>query len=167
MKQPGPWHKAYVGLGANLGDPAGQIRAALVGLGGVPGVRVLRSSSLYVSAPLDAPGQPNFINAVVMIETALAPHPLLRLLLDLEARLGRVRSFPNAPRALDLDLLLYGDETLDLPELQVPHPRMHLRRFVLEPLVEISPDATIPGHGSAMRLLAGLASQNVKTLAAS
>lgn len=163
----GPSHIAYVGLGANLGNPAGQIRAALEDLGRVPGVRVLRNSSLYVSAPVDAPGQPDFVNAVVMIETALAPHLLLRLLHDLEARLGRVRSFPNAPRTLDLDLLLYGEETLALPELRVPHPRMHLRRFVLEPLVEISPDATIPGHGSAMRLLAGLASQNVKTLAAS
>ena len=160
------WHIAYVGLGANLGDPAGQIRAALEGLGSATGVRVLRSSSLYASAPVDAPGQPDFVNAVVMIETALAPHPLLRLLLDLEARFGRVRSFPNAPRTLDLDLLLYGEATLDLPDLRVPHPRMHLRRFVLEPLVEISPDATIPGHGSAMRLLAGLAGQNVKTLAA-
>ena len=155
-----------MGLGANLGEPAEQIRAALEAIGRVPGWTVLRASSLFCGAPLDAPGQADYVNAVVMIETALAPLPLLRALLDLESRFGRMRSYPNAPRTLDLDLLLYGDQTLNLPDLRVPHPRMHRRRFVLEPLVEIAPGAMIPGHGSAASLLAGLASQNLYRLAA-
>ncbi len=158
--------RAYVGLGANLGDPAGQIRAVLEALRREPDMVLLRCSSLYGSAPVDAPGQPDFVNAVAMIETALAPRPLLRSLLELESRFGRVRSFPNAPRTLDLDLLLYGEATLDLPDLRVPHPRMHLRRFVLEPLLEIAPLATIPGYGGAAQLLAGLVGQNLQRLAA-
>ncbi len=157
---------AYLGLGANLGDPAGQIRAVLEEMRRAPDMTLLRCSSLYGSAPLDAPGQPDFVNAVALIETALAPLPLLRSLLKLEARFGRVRSFQNAPRTLDLDLLLYGEARLDLPELRLPHPRMHLRRFVLEPLVEIEPLAIIPGQGSAAQLLSDLGGQKVTRLAA-
>jgi 2-amino-4-hydroxy-6-hydroxymethyldihydropteridine diphosphokinase len=158
--------RAYVGLGANLGDPAGQIRAALETIGRSPEWTVLRTSSLFCGAPVDAPGQADYVNAVVMIETALAPLSLLRALLDLESLFGRERSVQNAARTLDLDLLLYGDQILDLPGLRVPHPRMHRRRFVLEPLVEIAPGAKIPGHGSAASLLAGLASQDLYRLAA-
>lgn len=158
--------RAYVGLGANLGDPAGQIRAVLDAMRHAPEMGLVKSSSLYRSAPVDAPGQPDFINAVALVETTLAPLSLLRALLDFESRFGRLRSFQNAPRTLDLDLLLYGEAVLDLAELQVPHPRMHLRRFVLAPLVEIAPLVVIPGQGGAAQLLSGLLGQDVQQVAA-
>ncbi|MSQ52804.1 MAG: 2-amino-4-hydroxy-6-hydroxymethyldihydropteridine diphosphokinase [Betaproteobacteria bacterium] len=158
-------HRAFLGLGANLGDPAGQIRVALQAMRENPGITFLRASSLYASAPMDAPGQAEYVNAVAMIDTVLIPSDLLRWMLDLESRTGRERSFPNAPRTLDLDLLLYDDVILGVPELKIPHPRMHLRRFVLEPLLEIAPEAKIPGHGAAALMLAGLAEQTVRRIA--
>ena len=157
-------HRAFIGLGANLGQPVTQIRDAFKGLREHPGITMLRESYLYSSSPVDAPGQPDFVNAVAMIDSTLEPLALLRVLHELEAQSGRVRSFQNAPRTLDLDLLLYDDQVLDLPDLRIPHPRMHLRRFVLDPLVEIAPEADIPGHGNAARLLEGLADQAVKRL---
>lgn len=157
-------HRAFIGLGANLGDPAAQIRAVLQALRETPGVELRRQSSLYGTAPVDAPGQPDYVNAVAMIGTTLAAHDLLRELQQLELRFGRVRSVRNAARALDLDLLLYDEETLDLPDLRIPHPRMHQRRFVLEPLAEIAPDLSIPGRGAAAQLLAGLPDQAVRRL---
>lgn len=157
-------HRAFLGLGANLGDPAGQINGALNWLRETPAISSVHGSSLYASAPIDAPGQADYVNAVAMVETALAPHPLLQILQALELHFGRKRSFQNAPRTLDLDLLLYDQISLAMPDLKIPHPRMHHRRFVLEPLIEIAPDVNIPGHGSAAQLLARLSDQAIHRL---
>ncbi|WP_408647820.1 2-amino-4-hydroxy-6-hydroxymethyldihydropteridine diphosphokinase [Xenophilus arseniciresistens] len=129
---------AFVGLGANLGDAAATVRRSLQALGRLPQTRLLRQSSLYRSAPVDA-GGPDFINAVAEVRTALAPLALLAELQRLELEEGRERPFRNAPRTLDLDLLLYGDSRLETPALTVPHPRMDERAFVLLPLAEIAP----------------------------
>ena len=155
---------ATIGLGANLNDPAAQVEYALAELGRLPGTRLLVRSSLYASAPVGYVDQPDFINAVAQVETALAPRTLLAALLDIEHRHGRERSFRNAPRTLDLDLLLYGDAHFHEDGLTLPHPRMHERGFVLLPLLEIAPDAVIPGHGRAADWLAGCADQNVTVL---
>ncbi len=120
--------------------------AGIAALRELPGTRVATCSSLYASAPLDAPG-PDYVNAVVELDTALAADALLRALHAIEARHGRERSTPNAPRTLDLDLLLYGDERSDDPRLALPHPRLHLRAFVLKPLLEIAPAIEAPGLG--------------------
>jgi 2-amino-4-hydroxy-6-hydroxymethyldihydropteridine diphosphokinase len=133
---------AYVALGANLGDAAGAVRAAMDALGSLPGTRVTARSSLYRTAPVDA-GGPDFINAVVAVETALTAPDLLVQLQALEQGAGRERPYPNAPRTLDLDLLLYGGARIASPRLLVPHPRMHERAFVLVPLGEIAP-ALVP-----------------------
>ena len=130
-----------------------------------PDLKLVVASSLYASSPVDAPGQAEYVNAVAMVDTVHSPRDLLRWMLDLESQNGRERSFQNAPRTLDLDLLLYDEEVLNLPELQIPHPRMHLRRFVLEPLVEIAPGVEIPGHGAAALLLTGLTEQAVRRIA--
>ncbi|MCU0805524.1 MAG: 2-amino-4-hydroxy-6-hydroxymethyldihydropteridine diphosphokinase [Burkholderiales bacterium] len=156
--------RAFVGLGANLGDPAEQIARAIEAVGGLPRSRVVSASSLYRTAPIGYAAQPDFVNAVVEIETALEPVDLLRSLQDIESGSGRTRSFRNAPRTLDLDLLLYDDRTIDAPALQVPHPRMHERAFVLAPLVEIAPDIEIPGRGAASSLLARLTNQRIAKL---
>jgi 2-amino-4-hydroxy-6-hydroxymethyldihydropteridine diphosphokinase len=156
--------RACVGLGANLGDPQDQIRAALAALGGIPKTQLLKHSSLYRSAPVGNTNQPEFVNAVALIETALAPRALLVALLEIEQRHGRTRSTANAPRTLDLDLLLYGELIIDEPGLAVPHPRMHSRAFVLAPLAEIAPDIEIPGQGAIGPLLAACAGQAVERL---
>lgn len=122
----------------------------------LPDTRLARMSSLYRSAPVGYIDQPDFINAVALIETALTPRMLLDALLQIEQRLGRVRDFPNAPRTLDLDLILYGDTVCAEPALTIPHPRMHERTFVLVPLAEIAPDTVVPGRGTVGALLAGL-----------
>lgn len=129
--------RAYVALGANLGDAQAAITGALAALDGLPQTRLVARSSLYRSAPVDA-GGPDFINAVAAIDTALAPIELLDELQRLELVAGRERPYRNAPRTLDLDLLLYGDARIDEPRLVVPHPRMHERAFVLLPLAEIA-----------------------------
>jgi 2-amino-4-hydroxy-6-hydroxymethyldihydropteridine diphosphokinase len=138
--------EAYVGLGANLGDAAATLRDALRELSGLEHSRLVRASSLYRSAPVDAPG-PDYLNAVAAIETALAPEALLAALQAIERGHGRVRIARNAPRTLDLDLLLYGEREIDGPGLTVPHPRLHLRAFVLEPLLEIAPQVRHPRFG--------------------
>jgi len=129
---------AHVALGANLGDARATVSAAIAALDRLPQTRLLRASGLYRSAPWEASG-PDFINAVAAIETGLDAHELLRALQALELQAGSERPYRNAPRTLDLDLLLYGDAVIDSPELSVPHPRLRERAFVLLPLAEISP----------------------------
>lgn len=126
---------------------------ALDELDQVPDTRVVARSSLYRTAPVGYADQPAFVNAVAQVDTALSPKSLLRALLDLERRHGRRRSVPNAPRTLDLDLLLYGDRVLLDAELTLPHPRMHERAFVLAPLAEIAADEVVPGRGRVAELL--------------
>ena len=130
---------AYVGIGSNLEDPRAQVLAAFQELDQLPHTRVVKKSSLYRSAPMGYADQPDFINAVAEIETSLSADEILVQLKTLETRHGRTRSFANAPRTLDLDLLLFGNLSLDTPALRVPHPRMHERAFVLKPLLEIAP----------------------------
>ncbi len=154
----------YVALGSNLADPAAQIRAALEKLARLPHSRLLRASSLYRTAPVGIHGQPDFINAVAAFETMLSPEAFLATLFAIEAEFGRRRDFPLAPRILDLDLLLYDTQTINSPRLVLPHPRMHLRRFVLEPLVDISNDCDIPGRGSAAAWLAAVSLQRIDKL---
>lgn len=143
------WQPVFIGIGANLGDPAQQISAAVQELKQLPQTRFTVLSSLYRTAPVGGPDQPDYFNAAARLETTLDPQALLSGLLDIERALGRMRSVPNAPRTLDLDLLLYGGMTIATPALTVPHPRMHERRFVLEPLLEIAPDCNIPERGLA------------------
>jgi 2-amino-4-hydroxy-6-hydroxymethyldihydropteridine diphosphokinase len=135
MRQP---VTAYVGLGANLGDPVDALRAALLALAQLPSTRLVRQSSFYRSAPVDA-GGPDFINAVAELATGLDAQSLLQRLQALEQGAGRERPYRNAPRTLDLDLLLYGSARISSPRLTVPHPRMRERAFVLRPLAEIAP----------------------------
>lgn len=129
---------AHVALGANLGDARATVSDAIAALDSLPQTRLLRASALYRSAPWEASG-PDFINAVAAVETGLDAHELLRALQALELQAGRERPYRNAPRTLDLDLLLYGDAVIDTPDLSVPHPRLRERAFVLLPLAEISP----------------------------
>jgi 2-amino-4-hydroxy-6-hydroxymethyldihydropteridine diphosphokinase len=155
---------AYVGIGANLGDPAARVHAALAALDTLSATRLVKHSSLYRTAPQGYEQQPDFVNAVAKLDTQLAAGDLLAGLQDIEAHAGRSRSFRNAPRTLDLDLLLYGAERIDQPGLAVPHPRMHERAFVLAPLLEIAPELQIPGVGGARECLQRLAGQAVERL---
>lgn len=148
---------AFVGIGANLGDREGTLRRALRLLDDRDGVTVAAVSSLRETAPVGYLNQPSFLNGAARLETALSPRELLRALLDVERELGRDRSGPRfGPRTVDLDLLLYDGLELDEPGLVVPHPRLHERRFVLEPLVELAPGLVVPGRGPVERLLAEL-----------
>jgi 2-amino-4-hydroxy-6-hydroxymethyldihydropteridine diphosphokinase len=148
---------AYVGLGSNLGHPRRRLARALRALAQLPRTQLLAASGNYVSAPLGTPDvQPDYVNAVAMLRTALAPAAVLRQLVAVERRHGRRRppgGRRNAPRVLDLDLLLYGRRRVSQPRLVVPHPRMHERAFVLRPLLDIAPAVAIPGLGSARRWL--------------
>jgi 2-amino-4-hydroxy-6-hydroxymethyldihydropteridine diphosphokinase len=143
--------RAYVGVGANLGDREATICAALDALPGVVAVSALRETD-----PVGVVEQPSFLNGAAALETALAPRALLETLLAVERELGRERGERWGPRTIDLDLLLYGDETIDEPGLTVPHPRLHERRFALEPLLDLDPKLAIPGRGRVADLLAGL-----------
>jgi 2-amino-4-hydroxy-6-hydroxymethyldihydropteridine diphosphokinase len=142
---------AYIGLGANLGDRMTTLRMAVQRLETLG--RITAVSSLYETEPVGYLEQPSFLNAVVALDTALAPADLIGGLLGIERDLGRARSFPNAPRTLDLDLLMVDDVILDTPELILPHPRLHERAFVLVPLAEIAPQLAHPGSGMSMREL--------------
>jgi 2-amino-4-hydroxy-6-hydroxymethyldihydropteridine diphosphokinase len=128
-------HTAFIALGSNLGVPEGKVRQGIAALAELPQVQLVAASSLYRSAPVGHTDQPDFVNAVARLSTGLAPQALLAALLAIEQRFGRERSFRNAPRTLDLDLLLYDAQCIDEPRLVVPHPRMHERAFVLAPLV--------------------------------
>ena len=158
-------HLAYVALGANLADPVAQVEAAGAALARHSGFRLLRRSSLYRTAPVGIRGQPDFINAVAALETTLAPTELLDALFAIERQFGRQRTFRNSARTLDLDLLLYDDLTLCGQRLCLPHPRMHLRAFVIAPLLEIAPDCRIPGRGYAAAWLPALSRQRIERLA--
>lgn len=154
--------RAFVGLGSNIGEPRRQLQAAMKELNELPDTRAVAASAVYRSAPLDYLEQPEFLNAVMELETQLTPEALLDGLQAIEKGHGRERPFAGAPRTLDLDLLLYGDATLATPRLTLPHPRMHERAFVLMPLAEIAPQAAIPGRGTARELLAACAGQRVE-----
>lgn len=155
---------AFVALGSNLDAPREQVARGMLEIGALPETRLVKRSSLYRTAPVGFLEQPDFINAVVMVETALAPHALLDGLLAIERRHGRVREFTNAPRTLDLDVLLYGDLVLHEHGLTLPHPRMHERAFVLQPLAEIAPDTVIPGRGRVADLLRECHDQRLEPL---
>jgi 2-amino-4-hydroxy-6-hydroxymethyldihydropteridine diphosphokinase len=161
---------AYVALGSNLGDRPAHLRRALEALEQA-GERVRAESSVWETEPVDAPGTPWFLNMVVELDTRRAPHALLSLLLEIEAQAGRRRGKPNAPRTLDLDLLAMDDLRLADPRLELPHPRMWERRFVLEPLAEIAPGLRNPRTGRTVdeerrRLAASARVANVGPLAA-
>jgi 2-amino-4-hydroxy-6-hydroxymethyldihydropteridine diphosphokinase len=150
--------RAYVGVGANLGDRERTIREALAALGARPGIAVVGVSTLRETDPVGYVDQPRFLNGAVALETQLAPRELLDALLDVERELGRVRGEgPRfGPRRIDLDLLLHGDVVVDEPGLVVPHPRLHERRFALEPLADLDPALVVPGRGAVEDLIARL-----------
>lgn len=162
--------RAYIALGANLADPVTQLQAALARLQQIPGITLAQCSSFYRTAPIGLAGQPDFINAVAALNTTLSPLQLLTTLLQVEQEFGRVRLQKNGPRTLDLDLLLYDDLVLTYrepsePELILPHPRLHLRAFVLVPLAEIAPDLPLPERGSVTAWLPAVANQDIHKLA--
>ena len=149
--------RAYVGLGANLGERERTLRAAVEALAAEEGIEVVSVSTLRETEPVGVGEQPRFLNGVAELETTLTARELLDRLLAVEQRFGRVRvAGEHGPRTLDLDLLLYGDRTIDEPGLAVPHPRMHERRFVLEPLAELAPGLVVPGLGTVESLLTGV-----------
>jgi 2-amino-4-hydroxy-6-hydroxymethyldihydropteridine diphosphokinase len=135
---------AYVGVGSNMGDRLENLSSAVRELARTSGVRCVRSSSVYETAPVGGPEQGDFLNAVVEISTELEPHAVLEALQRIETELGRVRAERFGPRTIDLDLLLYGDEEIDDPDLTVPHPRMSERAFVVVPLMELGAGAALP-----------------------
>lgn len=157
---------ALVGLGGNLGDAAATLRGAFQELDALPATRLLRASRLYRSRAWGRTDQPDFTNAAAMIETSLDARELLDAMLDIEHRAGRERHADErwGPRILDLDLLLYGDAVIDEPGLRVPHPHLHERSFALVPLVEIAPDAMIPGIGSAREALAKMQPSDIEAV---
>jgi 2-amino-4-hydroxy-6-hydroxymethyldihydropteridine diphosphokinase len=163
-------HKAYVALGSNLSEPSKQIKKAYIALEKLPKTKVIKQSSLYQSAPVGYDNQPDFINAVAEIKTNLSPQELMQGLLDIEQTFGRERPFPNAPRILDLDLLCYENLVLKTDFLTLPHPRMHLRGFVLLPLAEIAPnlvinsDDVIPKHSNVVKLAETFQNQGIEKL---
>jgi 2-amino-4-hydroxy-6-hydroxymethyldihydropteridine diphosphokinase len=154
---------AYVGVGANLDHPRDQVEQGIDALRTLPQTQVTARSSLYASAPVDAPG-PDYVNAVVALRTSLDAAALLQALHGIEARFGRERAARNAPRTLDLDLLLHGDTRSDEPSLQLPHPRLHQRAFVLQPLLEIAPQLGVPGLGPLALWLERVRGQRVTRL---
>ena len=155
---------AFVALGANLGDPLSTLRRAVESLHMLPHSQLKATSAFYRTAPVGLLNQPDFINAVASFHTQLSPDDLLEALFAIEAQFGRQRSVRNAPRTLDLDLLLHGEHVCEAPRLTLPHPRMHQRAFVLVPLAEIAPTLSIPGHGPVATLLAACADQPIERL---
>jgi 2-amino-4-hydroxy-6-hydroxymethyldihydropteridine diphosphokinase len=156
---------AYIALGSNLREPRRQLQAGFAALARLPDTQVVAQSSLYRSAPVGYADQPDFVNAVAALRTALAPRDLLDALLAIEREHGRVREFVNAPRTLDLDIALYGERVIHEPGLSIPHPRMHERAFVMVPLAEIAPDAMVPGRGRVRALLDGVDMKSVSLVA--
>jgi 2-amino-4-hydroxy-6-hydroxymethyldihydropteridine diphosphokinase len=154
-------HRAYIGLGSNLLSPEMQLLTAFDEIAATPGITRVACSSLYRTAPVGFDDQPHFVNAVAEVRTELTPPELLRELLAIERVHGRVREFLNAPRTLDLDILLYDDSRFETDGLVIPHPRAHLRAFVLLPLLELAPDCHIPGAGPAREWLARCGGQGI------
>jgi 2-amino-4-hydroxy-6-hydroxymethyldihydropteridine diphosphokinase len=153
MSATGPETDAWVGLGSNLGDPAAQLRSALIRLGRLPQTRLVARSHLYRNPPMGPQDQPDFVNAVARLATRLDPLRLLHELQRIERQAGRVRGRRWGERVLDLDLLLWGDRALNTPELVLPHPGMPERAFVLYPLAELAPGLRVPGYGALGDLL--------------
>lgn len=154
-------HQAFIALGSNLQTPKNQIEQALNTIANTPGIQLIRASSLYKTAPVGYDNQDDFINAVAKIKTSLNPIELLHTLLAIENIFGRERPFPNAPRILDLDVLLYDDIEMATPELTIPHPRMQARGFVMIPLAEIEPKISVGQHGNADELATKCDNQGV------
>ncbi|MEX0755401.1 MAG: 2-amino-4-hydroxy-6-hydroxymethyldihydropteridine diphosphokinase [Actinomycetota bacterium] len=146
---------AFLGLGANLGDRLATLQAAADRIGATDGIELLGSSRVYETVPVGGPEQPDYLNAVVRVRTSLEPHTLLDALHGIEAALGRERTVRWGPRTIDIDILTYGDAAIDDPDLEVPHPRMHERAFVLVPLLELIADPRLPG-GRRVRDLRGV-----------
>jgi 2-amino-4-hydroxy-6-hydroxymethyldihydropteridine diphosphokinase len=154
---------AWIGLGSNLGNPGAQLKEALLQLGGIAGIELREISGFYRTAPWGKQDQDDFFNAVAMVETDLQPGELLEVLLQIEHQMGRDRSAGRwGPRIIDLDLLSYDDLVMKSPGLELPHPRMHLRAFVLQPLLELDPDFIIAGKRSAKECLSSLGDQDVE-----
>jgi 2-amino-4-hydroxy-6-hydroxymethyldihydropteridine diphosphokinase len=145
--------KAAIALGSNLDDPEAHVSRGFADLGALPGTRLLARSKLYRTKPVGYADQPDFVNACALVDTSLSAGALLDALLAIERAHGRKREIPNGPRTLDLDIVLYGDAPVSEPGLTVPHPRAHERAFVLEPLLDVWPDAVIPGRGRASDFL--------------
>jgi 2-amino-4-hydroxy-6-hydroxymethyldihydropteridine diphosphokinase len=157
---------AYVGLGSNLDDPAGQVRAGLEALGRLSRTRLVASSALYRSPPMGPADQPDFVNAVAGLMTTLPAHELLAALQAIEDAHGRDRSGPRwGPRTLDLDLLLYGELELQTGTLTLPHPGLAVRAFVLVPLLELAPGLRLPGGAAIARLAASVDATGLSRLA--
>ena len=157
--------RAYIGIGANLGNAQNQVEQAFDALDALPDTRVLERSALFHTAPIDADGD-DYVNAVAAIETALTPETLLQALLAIEQQQGRLRTYRNAPRPLDLDILLYGERRIATTSLTIPHPRLTERAFALIPLLQIAPLIMIPGHGPAQAFAAAVADQSIRQIAA-
>jgi 2-amino-4-hydroxy-6-hydroxymethyldihydropteridine diphosphokinase len=156
--------RAVVALGSNLADPAGQVRRAFDEIAALEATKVLARSALYRTAPVGFADQPAFVNACALLETGLAPRALLEGLLAIERGHGRVRDVPNGPRTLDLDIVLYGTLAMHEPGLTLPHPRAHERAFVLAPLLDVWPDAIIPGRGAAASFRGRVKDQAIERL---
>lgn len=153
--------RAFIAFGANLGDPGDAYTYAQTQIAALPDTRINARSALYRTTPVGVSGQPDYINAVLAVDTRLTPEALLEAILAIEQRRGRTRASFRAPRTLDLDLLLYDERIITTPRLELPHPRMHKRAFVLVPLAEIAPEARIPGHGPVSALLHDVTDQFV------
>jgi len=156
--------RAVVALGSNLDGPEERVRLAFDEVGALPSTRLLARSALYRTAPVGFLDQPPFVNACALLETALGPRELLEGLLAIERRHGRVRDIPNGPRTLDLDIVLYGGLAMHEHGLTLPHPRAHERAFVLAPLLEVWPDAIIPGRGAAASFRDAVRDQAIERL---
>jgi 2-amino-4-hydroxy-6-hydroxymethyldihydropteridine diphosphokinase len=154
---------AYVALGANLGDAKATLSHAVHALAELTRTQLLDTSPIYQTEAVDSEG-PDYLNSVAKLSTELSPHELLAALQAIETTYGRERPYRNAPRTLDLDLLLYGGEHIATADLTVPHPRMHERAFVLAPLADIAPDVVVPGHGDVRTLLAAVHGQRIRRL---
>lgn len=157
-------HFAVIALGSNLAEPARQVRAALSALEAHPQIQIEKTSSLYVTAPVGYDNQPDFVNAVCSVRTSLDGVSLLAVLNRIEADFGRERTFRNAPRTLDLDIIDFDGISSDDPHLTLPHPRAHERSFVMKPLAEILPDFVLGGHGRAADLAAALGNEGIRLL---